>query len=166
MLKRGTKKAAKKLAKKDSKKADKKTAFKKTAKKKAAPKKAAVKKSAPKKAAKKSVRKQSTIPMSRPDSGKKTNFAKSKKKRVYSDALINGATYLRNNVLSITFTDGHVQEVDFSAFLDKDSTPSYLKEYKEESKFRKFKIEDGNLVWGKDWDLIFPLPQLYMGEIK
>jgi hypothetical protein len=30
--------------------------------------------------------------------------------------------------------------------------------------FQSFRIENGNLVWGKDWDLIFPIDGLYRGE--
>ena len=32
--------------------------------------------------------------------------------------------------------------------------------------FKQFKIESGNLVWGKNWDLIFPVNQLYRGTIN
>ncbi len=37
--------------------------------------------------------------------------------------------------------------------------------YLDESEFKKFKIEDGNIVWGENWDLIFPVEQLYSGAI-
>jgi hypothetical protein len=30
----------------------------------------------------------------------------------------------------------------------------------------RFKIEDGNIVWGKNWDLIFPAHELHAGKIK
>ena len=26
-------------------------------------------------------------------------------------------------------------------------------------------VDDGNIVWGEDWDLIFPIEQLYSGAI-
>ena len=29
-----------------------------------------------------------------------------------------------------------------------------------------FKIENGNIVWGEDWDLIFPIEQLHQGRIE
>ena len=35
--------------------------------------------------------------------------------------------------------------------------------YLNENKFKKFKIEFGNIVWGKNWDLIFPIDKLYAG---
>lgn len=36
---------------------------------------------------------------------------------------------------------------------------------KQLSNFKKFKIEKGNIVWGEDWDLIFPIEQLYNGKV-
>jgi len=85
---------------------------------------------------------------------------------VNMEAVVNNARYLYDNVLWLMFSDGHQQIVDFSPFLDAVSTPSYMKDYKSEIKFSKFKIEDGNVVWGKDWDLIFPIEELYRGQIS
>ena len=153
------------MQKKAPKKAAKKAALKEKSTKKAS-KRVVTKTTTPKRVAKKAAKKVSSGLAYKGISGKRVRFAVSKKKRVYNDALINKATFLHKNVLSITFTDGHVQEVDFSNFLNSESTPPYIREYKQESKFKKFKIEDGNLVWGKDWDLIFPIPQLYEGKIK
>ena len=42
--------------------------------------------------------------------------------------------------------------------------PQYNK-YLEWKNFKKATIENGNVVWGKNWDLIFPIEQLYNGEI-
>ena len=83
-----------------------------------------------------------------------------------SSISVKNADFLHDNILSITFTNGHVQEVDFSNFLNASSTPTYMREYKSEDNFKKFKIENGNVVWGDDWDLIFPIPQLYIGKIS
>ena len=35
----------------------------------------------------------------------------------------------------------------------------------DETELEKFTIDDGNIVWGKDWDLIFPIEQLFSGVI-
>ena len=32
--------------------------------------------------------------------------------------------------------------------------------------FRTFKIVEGNIVWGDDWDLIFPMENLYRGKAE
>ena len=54
--------------------------------------------------------------------------------------------------------------VDFGNFFETHSHPQYNK-YKKVENFKKFKIENGNVVWGKDWDLIFPVSDLYKGKI-
>ena len=79
--------------------------------------------------------------------------------------VVNNAEYLHDNTLRVTFSDGYTSEVDFSGFFESNTMP-YLKKYKSQQNFKKFNIEDGNVVWGKDWDLIFPIEQLYAGKIK
>lgn len=79
--------------------------------------------------------------------------------------LVNDAVYVKDNTLLISFNNGQKREVDFSNFFASNDI-SYLNKYKSATNFKKFKIEDGNVVWGKDWDLIFPIEQLYLGKIK
>jgi hypothetical protein len=67
--------------------------------------------------------------------------------------------------LKIYFNDGTSQVIDFSKFLNMHEHPQFNK-YKNEKNFKSFKIENGNVVWGKDWDLIFPVYQLYKGKIQ
>jgi hypothetical protein len=145
-----------------SKGASKKSAPKKAAKK--AVSKRSVKKTAVKKGAKKSA---SRTAYKKAD--KRTTFSveNTEKKVVKENKYIEvvEARYIKDNILSIAFNDGVKREVNFSSFFDNNNTP-YLKKYKTADKFKKFKIEDGNVVWGKDWDLIFPVEQLYNGEIE
>jgi hypothetical protein len=68
------------------------------------------------------------------------------------------------NVL-LTFSDGVKRKVDFAAFLKKYPHPRHNK-YNKPENFKRFKVESGNIVWGENWDLIFPLEQLYDGKIK
>ena len=75
------------------------------------------------------------------------------------------ALYISNYKVLITFSDGKQQTVDFENFLKTNSHPQFA-EYLDLKKFRKFKIERGNIVWGKDWDLIFPFEELHEGKIK
>lgn len=75
------------------------------------------------------------------------------------------ATYLDGYRLSILFNDGKNKIVDFSNFIENNNKEALVK-YKNVTNFKKFKIEDGNIVWGKDWDLIFPVWELYKGKIK
>lgn len=78
---------------------------------------------------------------------------------------IKEAHYLEEYRIKIEFNDHTVKEVDFGDFLLHHPHPQYNK-YKDFNLFKQFKIEAGNLVWGDNWDLIFPLNQLYKGIIK
>ena len=65
----------------------------------------------------------------------------------------------------MSFNDGFKRIVDFEPFLFAYDR-GYYNRYRMLSNFKSFKIEDGNIVWGKDWDLIFPIKELYAGKIK
>lgn len=74
------------------------------------------------------------------------------------------AKYLSGYKIKLTFSDGVSRIVDFSPFLSTHSHPQYDK-YKKQTLFKKYKLEMGNIVWGKNWDLVFPVYELYRGEI-
>ncbi|MCZ2222161.1 MAG: DUF2442 domain-containing protein [Chitinophagales bacterium] len=76
---------------------------------------------------------------------------------------IENAVYVKNYVLLVTFASGEVKEVDFSPALEKYAKGYYAK-YKKLNHFKKFKIENQNIVWGKDWDLIFPPENVYYSK--
>jgi hypothetical protein len=78
---------------------------------------------------------------------------------------ITGARYLSDYKILINFSDQTSQTVDFENFLTQNPHPQHDK-YKKFTHFKKFKVEHGNIVWGSDWDLIFPVEQLYKGEIE
>jgi hypothetical protein len=60
-------------------------------------------------------------------------------------------------------SDGKENLVDFKPFLSKSLHPS-IKKYLDENMFSNFSLTDGNLNWN-DYDLIFPLSDLYNGQI-
>lgn len=99
---------------------------------------------------------------------KKATFVQTKRNpymyQDISDIVVTGASFLHDNVLLITFSDGAKREVDFSSFLDTTNI-AYLKKYKTPELFKSFRIEDGNVVWGENLDLIFPTNKLYAGKI-
>ena len=66
--------------------------------------------------------------------------------------------------VEITFSDGLRRVVDIGGFIRKYPHPQY-NGYLDERKFKKFKIEYGNIVWGKNWDLIFPIETLHSGSL-
>ena len=73
------------------------------------------------------------------------------------------AKYVKPLSVEIVFSDGEVRIVDVGEFIKKNPHPQY-NSYLDEKKFKKFKIEYGNIVWGKNWDLIFPTECLYKGS--
>lgn len=76
---------------------------------------------------------------------------------------IKSAEYLGNWVIRLGFGDGARREVNFKPFLTRSRHPG-IRRYLTEQKFRQFKITDGNLNWN-DYELIFPLEDLYKGKI-
>jgi len=77
---------------------------------------------------------------------------------------ITQAKFAGNYSVLLTFGDGVVKKVNFGGFLKKSQHPA-VRSYLDEEKFKNFKIEDGNIVWGEKWDLIFSIEQLYRGKI-
>ncbi len=69
-----------------------------------------------------------------------------------------------NLMVTLTFNDHTIQTVDVGGYIRRHPHPQYLK-YLDARKFKRFTIENGNIVWGKNWDLMFPVEQLYTGTI-
>lgn len=70
-----------------------------------------------------------------------------------------------NLQVRLVFNDGTESVVDVGDFIRRHPHPQYNK-YLDPAKFRSFKIEGGNIVWGRNWDLIFPIEQLYAGYLE
>ena len=81
----------------------------------------------------------------------------------FNQLKIDSAKYLSDYAIRIKFSDGNERLVDFKPFLSKSLHPS-IKKYLDEKKFSNFSLTDGNLNWN-DYDLIFPLSDLYNGQI-
>ena len=82
-----------------------------------------------------------------------------------SKLIIIGAENLGNSSVRLSFSDNTTQIVDIGSFIRRHPHPQYNK-YLEPRHFSKFSIENGNIVWGKNWDLIFPIEQLYKGQLQ
>ncbi len=74
------------------------------------------------------------------------------------------AKYLSDYLIRLKFNDGKEITVDFEPFLTASHHPS-IRKYLQKTFFSKFEILDGNLNWN-DYDLIFPIWDLYQGIIK
>ncbi len=77
---------------------------------------------------------------------------------------VTGAVYLEAFKVRIEFSDHTCKVIDFEPFLKENHHPQWAK-YNNINNFKKFKIENGNLVWGRNWDLIFPVYGLYTDNI-
>ncbi len=74
------------------------------------------------------------------------------------------ANYIGDYAIRVSFNDGNEKLVDFKPFLTKSLHPSISK-YLDESLFKQFELKNGNLNWN-DYDLIFPVHNLYEGVIE
>ena len=78
---------------------------------------------------------------------------------------ITQATNVGNLMVCLTFSDQTTQTVDVGSFIRHHPHPQYNK-YLDPKRFDGFTIEHGNVVWGKNWDLMFPVEQLHRGVIE
>ena len=69
-----------------------------------------------------------------------------------------------NLSVSLTFSDKTTQIINVGDFIRRHPHPQYNK-YLDPRRFSRFAIENGNIVWGKNWDLMFHVEQLYAGTI-
>lgn len=75
------------------------------------------------------------------------------------------AVIVGNLSVLLYFSDNTQQTIDIGDYIQKHPHPQYNK-YLNPKEFATFKIENGNIVWGEDWDLIFPIEQLHQGRIE
>ena len=73
------------------------------------------------------------------------------------------AKYIGDFAIRLGFNDGHQILVDFKPFLEKSKHPTISK-YLNETKFKEFRIVNGNLDWN-DFELCFPIEDLYNNAI-
>ncbi|MCY7351212.1 MAG: DUF2442 domain-containing protein [Cytophagaceae bacterium] len=77
---------------------------------------------------------------------------------------VESARYLDGYRLEIQFSDGQTRIIDFRASIERQEVPEY-RVYLDPEKFKQFAIEGGNVVWGEDWDLVYPVWKLYEGVV-
>lgn len=77
---------------------------------------------------------------------------------------IESAKYLNDYSIYVRFNNNKERIIDFKPFLYKSQHPD-LKKYLDKKLFTDFSIKDGNLNWN-DYDMIFPINDLYEGNIS
>ena len=78
---------------------------------------------------------------------------------------ISRAEAVGNLSVNLFFNDNTSRIVDIGDYIRRHPHPQYNK-YLDEKLFNTFQLEDGNIVWGEDWDLIFPIEQLHQGFLS
>lgn len=73
------------------------------------------------------------------------------------------AEYISGYQLRLRFGDGSEKTIDFEPFLMQAKNPMITK-YRNLDQFKKFRLEYGDLIWN-DYELCFPIAQLYAGQI-
>ena len=86
------------------------------------------------------------------------------KSRMPKVVRIGQVEYVPPYKLRLQFDDGHESLVDFATFLSQSKHPA-VQAYHDRKRFRKFTVEDGFLHWN-NFDLVFPLADLYAGKIS
>jgi uncharacterized protein DUF2442 len=76
---------------------------------------------------------------------------------------IKKAKYIDNYKIYLQFNDGKESTLDFKEFIFKSQHPD-IKKYKDLKLFKKFKLSYGEIEWN-DYDLVFPIYDLYKGKI-
>lgn len=76
---------------------------------------------------------------------------------------LNAVKYLDEYKLHLIFSDGLERVIDFKDFFNLSLNPM-IQKYLDLEKFKKFSFEDGDLQWN-DYDLCFPISDLYEGKI-
>ncbi|HYV92483.1 MAG TPA: hypothetical protein VE978_11885 [Chitinophagales bacterium] len=69
---------------------------------------------------------------------------------------VENAEYLRDFQIRLYLSNGKSKVVDFLPFFSKHVKGEYLKYFSPE-RFKKFIVKHGNIYWGRNEDVIFPL---------
>ena len=85
---------------------------------------------------------------------------------IFDDQVVTiiSAEYIGEYKIKLSFNDNTIQLVDFFPFLNSSLNP-LIRKYLDKQEFKKFKIDNGDLEWN-DYDLCFPIADLYVNNIK
>ena len=77
---------------------------------------------------------------------------------------ISEAVYTSDYRIRLRFSDKTERVVDFGPFLQNARNPDTT-DFRDLNKFKTFRVENGDLIWG-DYQMIFPIIDLYKGEVR
>lgn len=90
---------------------------------------------------------------------KKSRMRRHKQKTEKETLIINSAKYINDFTIAISFTNGKTKLIDFLPLFHKYVKGENLN-YFDPKKFKKFIVKNGNIYWGKNEDVIFPVDVL------
>ena len=93
----------------------------------------------------------------------KTRFREGDAKTIKPPLTVVDGDFLGDYLINIHFSDGTQRVVDFARAFSQ--LKGYYAQYQQPHLFQNFAIDGGNLVWGEDWDVIYPTGDLYTGKI-
>lgn len=76
---------------------------------------------------------------------------------------LQSAEWVADYIIRLNFADGTEQVVDFAAPFAR--LRGYYAQYREPEAFKQFQVDEGNLIWGENWDVIFPVHKLYSNTL-
>jgi hypothetical protein len=88
-----------------------------------------------------------------------------KQKIEQKDLAVASAKYVQNFTIAVDFTNGKTKLIDFIPLFHKHVKGNNLK-YFLPQKFQKFIVKNGNIYWGKNEDVIFPVEDIYRQNKK
>jgi hypothetical protein len=76
-----------------------------------------------------------------------------------SGIVITSATYVDGYKISLLFSDGKINVFDFESLIN--SNRSDCVQFKDIEKFKGFYLDNGDLVFNDNWDMLVPIAWLY-----
>ncbi len=92
-----------------------------------------------------------------------THVRKSNAKSVKPPLTVAKAEFLGDYRINFLFSGSTQRLINFTTAFSR--LQGYYAQYRQPDLFQTFTIDNGNLVWGEDWDVIYPSEDLYEGKI-
>lgn len=74
------------------------------------------------------------------------------------------AEYVSDYIIRITFSNGHVNVIDFKRFLFEEARNPSLTQYRDLNEFKKFYVDEGGTLMWNDYEMIFSLEDYYLRQ--
>lgn len=87
---------------------------------------------------------------------KKSKVRRHRQKAEQETLMIKSAKYVNDFTIAISLTNGKTKLIDFLPIFHKYVKGEYLN-YFDPQKFKKFIVKHGNIYWGENEDVIFPV---------